>query len=68
LRLSVLAGRLEALDPGRVLSRGYAWITDGSGRAVVSARAVEVGQTLVTVWRDGRALTEVTRVERDAQG
>ena len=68
LRLSVLAGRLEALDPGRVLSRGYAWITDDSGRAVVSARAVEVGQTLVTVWRDGRALTEVTRVEHDAQG
>jgi hypothetical protein len=34
----------------------------------VSARTVEVGQTLVTVWRDGRALTEVTRVERDAQG
>ena len=68
LRLSVLAGRLEALDPGRVLSRGYAWITDDSGRAVVSARAVEVGQTLVTVWRDGRALTEVTRVERDAPG
>ena len=68
LRLSVLAGRLEALDPGRVLSRGYAWITDDSGRAVVSARAVEVGQTLVTVWRDGRALTEVTRVEHDAPG
>ena len=68
LRLSVLAGRLEALDPGRVLSRGYAWITDASGRAVVSARAVEVGQTLVTVWRDGRALTEVTRVEHDAPG
>ena len=68
LRLSALAGRLQALDPGRVLSRSYAWVTDGSGRAVVSVRAVEVGQTLVTVWRDGRALTQVTRVERDGQG
>jgi len=67
LRLSVLAGRLEALDPGRVLARGYAWVTDASGRAVISAQAVEVGQTLVTVWHDGRAQTEVTTIERDRQ-
>jgi exodeoxyribonuclease VII large subunit len=65
--LSVLTGRLEALDPGRVLARGYAWVTDASGRAVVSAQAVEIGQTLVTVWHDGRAQTEVTTIERDRQ-
>ena len=65
LRLSVLGGRLAALDPGRVLSRGYAWVTDSSGRAVISAEAVTIGQTLVTVWHDGRAQTEVTHVERD---
>jgi exodeoxyribonuclease VII large subunit len=63
-RLSALAGRLEALDPGRVLARGYAWVTDASGRAVVSAHAVEVGQVLETVWHDGRAQTEVHHVER----
>jgi exodeoxyribonuclease VII large subunit len=64
-RLSALAGRLEALDPGRVLSRGYAWVTDSAGRAVVSTQALEVGQSLVTVWHDGRAQTEVRSVERD---
>ena len=63
LQLSALAGRLQALDPQRVLSRGYAWVTDAAGRAVISARAVEVGQSLVTVWHDGRALTDVTAVE-----
>jgi exodeoxyribonuclease VII large subunit len=64
-RLSALAVRLEALDPGRVLSRGYAWVTDSAGRAVVSAQALEVGQGLVTVWHDGRAQTEVRSVERE---
>jgi exodeoxyribonuclease VII large subunit len=65
LRLSVLAGRLSALDPGRVLSRGYAWVTDVDGRAVTSVQSIEVGQTLVTVWRDGRARTEVGSIEPD---
>ncbi|MDP1690543.1 MAG: exodeoxyribonuclease VII large subunit [Burkholderiaceae bacterium] len=68
LHLSGLGRRLDGLDPGRVLSRGYAWVTDSRGRTVVSARSVEVGQTLVTVWRDGRALTEVSRVECDGPG
>ena len=63
LRLSVLAGRLDALDPKQVLARGYAWVTDATGRPVLSVQAVAVGQTLVTVWHDGRALTEVTQVE-----
>jgi exodeoxyribonuclease VII large subunit len=63
LRLSVLAGRLAALDPGRVLSRGYAWVTDVDGHAVTSVRSIEVGQTLVTVWHDGRARTEVGSIE-----
>jgi len=67
LRLSVLAGRLDALDPGRVLARGYAWVTDADGRPVLSAQAVTVGQALVAVWHDGRALTEVKQVEPDRQ-
>jgi exodeoxyribonuclease VII large subunit len=67
LRLSVLAGRLAALDPGRVLARGYAWVTDAEGRPVLAAQGVAVGQALVTVWHDGRALTQVTQVELDRQ-
>ena len=63
--LSALVGRLGALDPGRVLARGYAWVTDASGRAVVSTQGLEVGQALVTVWHDGRAQTEVRAVERE---
>jgi exodeoxyribonuclease VII large subunit len=47
-------GRLEGLDPRRVLSRGYAWVTDASDRPVSSAAAVQPGQALVAVWHDGR--------------
>ena len=48
-------GRLEALDPTRVLQRGYAWIEDAQGRAVVSAQALVPGQQVAAVWSDGRA-------------
>ncbi len=65
LRLSVLMGRLDALDPGRVLARGYAWVTDAAGQPVLSAHQVAVGQALVAVWHDGRAMTEVTQVVPD---
>lgn len=67
LRLAALDGRLAALDPQRVLARGYAWVTDATGRPVLSAHNVSVGQPLVTVWHDGRALTEVTQIEPDRQ-
>jgi exodeoxyribonuclease VII large subunit len=62
-------GRLQALDPTRVLQRGYAWIEDSSGRAVVSARTLAPGQTLQAVWSDGRAVATVQSVEpREPQG
>jgi exodeoxyribonuclease VII large subunit len=66
-RLSVLAGRLAALDPARVLARGYAWVTDAAGRPVLSVHKVALGQELVTVWHDGRARAEVTKIEADRQ-
>jgi exodeoxyribonuclease VII large subunit len=50
---SALQGRLQGLDPHRVLARGYAWVTDDAGAPVTSARAVHAGQRLVAVWYDG---------------
>lgn len=55
-----LGSRLQAVDPKRVLSRGYAWVAAEDGRAVVSAKALTVGQRLRAVWADGEALTTVT--------
>ena len=64
-RLDVLAARLQALDPARVLQRGYAWVTDAEGRTLVSVGQVQPGASLTAVLRDGRVHTTVRAVEPD---
>jgi exodeoxyribonuclease VII large subunit len=58
-RLAALGGRLGALDPTRVLARGYAFVLDEQQRAVTSANAVNVGQRLALRWHDGQAPVRV---------
>ncbi len=60
--------RLDALDPQRVLRRGYAWVTDAEGRPVLSAHAVARGDRLNTVWADGAARVEVMDVKPSPAG
>jgi exodeoxyribonuclease VII large subunit len=62
-RLVTVGARLEAADPRRVLARGYAWISDGTGRPVISARALVQGQPLQAQWADGRAELQVQAVQ-----
>jgi len=62
-RLDALQHRLQALDPRRVLARGYAWITDESQQPVLSATQLRAGQALRAVWSDGEALAEVKSVQ-----
>jgi exodeoxyribonuclease VII large subunit len=53
VRLDALAARLHALDPSRVLARGYAFVLDAERRAVTSAHATQAGQALELQWHDG---------------
>jgi exodeoxyribonuclease VII large subunit len=62
-RLQAAAQRLSALDPQRVLARGYAWMVDAQGRPVLSARSVSAGDRLAAVWADGSAQVEVLQVQ-----
>lgn len=65
-QLGALQQRLQALDPARVLQRGYAWVEDGAGRPITGVRGLRSGQTVHAVWGDGRAeatLTTVTPAE-----
>jgi exodeoxyribonuclease VII large subunit len=62
-RLQAVAQRLAALDPQRVLARGYAWMVDAQGRPVLSARSVSAGDRLGAVWADGSAQVEVLQVQ-----
>ena len=61
-QLASLEARLQALDPQRVLERGYAWLADGSGRAVHSVHQMAPGDTLRAVLADGSAQVTVRDV------
>jgi exodeoxyribonuclease VII large subunit len=53
-RLESMAVRLDAVDPHRVLKRGFAWVTDAGGAAIQSATQVRPGQGLHVEFADGR--------------
>ncbi len=59
--------RLQALDPKRVLVRGYAFVTDAQGVPVLSAHALLVGDAVHAVFADGRAEARIERVTADAK-
>ena len=52
-RLDRAALALQALDPQAVLQRGYAWLTDETGRAVTRASALHAGQAIQATLADG---------------
>ncbi len=45
--------RLGLLDPGLVLGRGYAWLTDADRRAISSVRQIQPGQLVRATLADG---------------
>lgn len=63
-RLDGLAVRLEAVDPSRVLDRGYAWLSDMGGLPVTSVRQVQTGQPVVAQLADGQVDMHVNDVRR----
>ena len=62
-RLERLAGRLGALSPLAVLSRGYAVCTDGSGTILREAGAVASGAPVRVRLHRGRLVCEVKEVD-----
>jgi exodeoxyribonuclease VII large subunit len=57
-----LSARLDALDPQRVLARGYAWLGDEAGQALRSVRQVVVDQKVEARMVDGTVKLVVTGV------
>jgi exodeoxyribonuclease VII large subunit len=54
--------RLDLLDPKLVLKRGYAWVTDGEGRALTRAQDLSLGQKLRLHLSQGRAGVTVSEL------
>ena len=67
-RLDLLAARLRALDPRQVLARGYAWLDDGQGQALVSVAQLHEGQDLRAVLADGHAQLRVQSIKPTREG
>ena len=53
-RLERAALRLAALDPQRVLERGYAWLEDEAGHAITHAAQTAPGQPIRATLADGK--------------
>jgi exodeoxyribonuclease VII large subunit len=62
-RVDGAAVRLEALDPHRVLARGYALLVDRDDRPVTSVTRLAVGASVSARLSDGRA--ELTTISID---
>jgi len=61
-RLELLGVRLQALDPSRVLARGYAWLSDEAGGTIVSVAGLAPGQAVQAQLADGRLEARITAV------
>ncbi len=65
-RLRLAAAQLVQLDPGAVLSRGYALVRDGEGRIVRDAATLTIGQPVRLQFGQGSADADITRLpDRD---
>ncbi|MDR1968842.1 MAG: exodeoxyribonuclease VII large subunit [Burkholderiaceae bacterium] len=53
-RLQHAAARLTALDPRRVLQRGYVWLQDAQGQPLTRAAQAQPGQTVAATLADGQ--------------
>lgn len=58
-RLALAQARIHALDPARLLARGYTRTTYADGRPVRSALEVKAGQQLLTHFADGSVQSTV---------
>ena len=70
-RKSVLGtelAKLQALDPMRVLLRGYARTTDKTGHTVDSVNCVNIEDEIRVAVADGVIAAKVTAVERKERG
>ncbi|MCQ2794485.1 MAG: exodeoxyribonuclease VII large subunit [Bacilli bacterium] len=62
--LSTRKERLEAINPARVLKRGFALLRAKNGKVIKQVEDVEVGETMETVMSNGKIYAQVTQKEK----
>lgn len=63
-RFAALCGKMETLNPLKVLSRGYAAVFDKEGKALSSTAMLDVGSEILLRMCDGAATATVTHVQK----
>ena len=66
--ISEVKVRLDALNPGNVLKRGYSYVCDGEGKAIESVKSVNPGDKVSIVLSDGLLLSEIKEIENKDEG
>ena len=66
--INELKVRLDALNPGNVLKRGYSYVCDGDGKAIESVKSVKMGDNVSIVLSDGTLLSEIKDIENKDDG
>jgi exodeoxyribonuclease VII large subunit len=67
-QLAMLAGKIQSLSPLEVLARGYTITQDAtSGTVIKSAEQLRIGQSIVTRFAAGAAVSRVESVETSTQ-
>jgi exodeoxyribonuclease VII large subunit len=64
-RVDTLQARLGGLDPRRVLSRGFAWLSDDAGRVVHGVSQLSPGDTVRATLADGQLDLHVFDIRPD---
>src|SRR5262245_9259118 len=63
-RLATMAGKVDSLSPLAVLARGYTITQDAqTGNAIRSANRLRNGQSIVTLFGDGKAVSKVESID-----
>ena len=63
-RLATMAGKIDSLSPLAVLARGYTITQDArTGDVIRSANRLRTGQSIVTLFGDGKAVSKVESIE-----
>ena len=60
-RMERAALRLSSVDPHKVLERGYAWLSDDKGQALIHADQFQPGQSVQATLSDGAVPLTVSR-------
>ena len=64
-RIEQQTSTLEALNPLKVLERGYALVTDGNGKTVASTDALEADQNLHIKFHRGGAAVQIKEITHE---